>query len=192
MEEIIGEFGLMKVPQEAIIETLIHEVKEKDSIIRDKANKIKKMIAKYKEREEHWQAYAQSLVNTIQALASNDEDAKQTRLEVRARKKFDEDYQILVKQNQNQAKKIERLELRIASLEDQVNSKPAIVNEIPRKKLQKAFDKRQDRREIMKAMNYPCDESMPVAFVSVGFLEWVRINAKWDELLSLMERGISK
>lgn len=192
MEEIIGEFGLMKVPQEAIIEKLIHEIKEKDSIIRDKANKIKKMIAKYKEREEHWQAYAQSLVNTIQALASNDEDAKQTRLEVRAKKKLDEDYQILVKQNQNQAKKIERLELRIASLEDQLNSKPTIDNEIPRKKLQKAFDKRQDRKEIMKAMNYPCDESMPIAFVSVGFLEWVRINAKWDELLSLMERGISK
>jgi hypothetical protein len=55
-----------------------------------------------------------------------------------------------------------------------------------RKNIRKRFAKLKNRKEIMIGMGFQYDDSVPIAYNEVVFLEWVKTNGKWEELCKIM------
>jgi DNA repair exonuclease SbcCD ATPase subunit len=166
---------LMKVPDEVIIKQLQDEVKA----LRKKNHKI---CEKAKEREKRWKAYAESLENAIANLESKDEEIKAVRREVKAQKKVNEDYQILLHSHNLLVKKHTELKQKVQELTAKIEGKPVAPTEEKMKNIRKRFAKLKDRKEIMLGMGFPYDESSPIAYNEVVFLEWAKNNGKWEDL----------
>jgi len=54
------------------------------------------------------------------------------------------------------------------------------------KNIRKRFAKLKNRKEIMLGMGFPYDESSPIAYNEVVFLEWAKNNGKWEELCNVI------
>lgn len=170
---------LMKVPDSVIIKSLQDEVKA----LRRKNHEI---CVKAKERDEHWKAYTEELLNTIRVLEADEDEERKLRREVKAMKKMNEDYNQLLTQHNNVVERYKVLKLQVKELKSQLEGKP-IFNEGPsRIEMRKKFNKLKNQREIMDEMCFAYNESMPKAYNSVIFLEWVRTNNLWEKLLALM------
>jgi DNA repair exonuclease SbcCD ATPase subunit len=172
---------LMKVPDSVIIKSLQEEVKA----LRKKNHEI---CVKAKEREEHWKAHADCLTEKIVELQrdDSDEEKKAIKREAKAIKKADEDYNNLLDQYNHLREKYEQLKEQMRYLKDELEGRPVGVAEISRKEIRKKFTNLKNRREIMDAMCFAYNESMPIAYNVVVFLEWVRVSGKWDELYARM------
>ena len=166
---------LMKVPDNVIIKSLQEEVKA----LRKKNRKICEMA---KRREEHWKAYTDYLLNSINSLESDDEEVRAVRREVRAKKKADEDYQTLLHTHNLLVKKYTELKQKVQELTAKLEGKPVAPTEEKMKNIRKRFAKLKDRKEIMLGMGFPYDDSSPIAYNEVVFLEWAKNNGKWEEL----------
>ncbi len=83
--------GLSKVPDSVIILTQLDEIKQ----LKQKNHEI---VQKAKEREEHWKAYTDELLNTIQQIQKSEksEEDRAVAREAKALKKKDQDYQQLL------------------------------------------------------------------------------------------------
>lgn len=170
---------LMKVPDEVIIKQLQDEVKA----LRKKNHKI---CEKAKEREKRWKAYAESLENAIANLESKDEEIRAVRREVKAQKKVNEDYQTLLHTHNLLVKKHRELKTINQELRAKLDGKPVQPSDEQRKNIRKRFAKLKNRKEIMIGMGFQYDDSAPIAYNEVVFLEWVKTNGKWEELCKIM------
>ena len=170
---------LMKVPDSVIIKSLQEEVKA----LRKKNHEI---CVKAKEREEHWKAYTEELLNTIRILEEDNDEEKKLRREVKAMKKMNEDYNQLLTQHNNVVERYKVLKLQVKELKSELEGKPMFDNGPSRIEMRKKFNKIKNQREIMDEMCFPYNDSMPKAYNSVVFLEWVRTNRLWEKLLALM------
>lgn len=166
---------LMKVPDSVIIKQLQEEVKA----LRKKNQEV---CTKAKEREEHWKAYTDYLLNSINSLESDDAEVRAIRREVRAKKKADEDYQTLLHSHNLLVKKYTELKQEVQELRAKLEGKPVAPTEEKMKNIRKRFAKLKDRKEIMLGMGFPYDESSPIAYNEVVFLEWAKNNGKWEEI----------
>lgn len=166
---------LMKIPDEVIIKQLQEEVK----ILRKKNQEV---CTKAKEREKHWKAYTDYLLNSINSLESDDEEVRAVRREVRAKKKADEDYQTLLHSHNLLVKKHTELKQKVQELTAKLEGKPVVPTEEKMKNIRKRFAKLKNRKEIMLGMGFPYDESYPIAYNEVVFLEWAKHNGKWEEI----------
>lgn len=166
---------LMKVPDEVIIKQLQEEVKA----LRKKNHKI---CEKAKKREEHWKTYTDYLLNSINSLESDNEEVRAVRREVRAKKKVDEDYQTLLHTHNLLVKKHTELKQKVQELTAKLEGKPVVPTEEKMKNIRKRFAKLKNRKEIMLGMGFPYDESSPIAYNEVIFLEWAKNNGKWEEI----------
>lgn len=166
---------LMKVPDGAIIKQLQEEVK----VLRNKNHEI---CTKAKEREEHWKAYTESLVNAIADLESKNEEVRAVRREVKAQKKANEDYKTLLHSHNLLVKKHTELKQKVKELTAKLEGKPVAPTEEKMKNIRKRFAKLKNRKEIMLGMGFPYDESSPIAYNEVVFLEWAKNNGKWEEI----------
>lgn len=170
---------LMKVPDSVIIKQLQDEVKA----LRKKNHEV---CTKAKERETQWKAYTEELLNTIRVLEEDNDEEKKLRREVKAMKKANEDYNNLLQQYNHLREKYEQLKEQMLYLKDELEGRPVGIAEISRKEIRKKFTNLKNRREIMEAMCFAYNESMPIAYNVVVFLEWVRVSGKWDELYARM------
>ena len=171
---------LMKVPDSVIIKQLQDEVKA----LRKKNHEV---CTKAKEREEHWKAYTEELLNTIRVLEADEDEEKKLRREVKAMKKMNEDYNQLLTQHNNVVEKYKVLKLQVKELKSELEGKPIYGDDMPsRIEMRKKFNKIKNQREIMDEMCFAYNESMPKAYNNVIFLEWVRTNNLWEKLLALM------
>ena len=171
---------LMKVPDSVIIKSLQEEVKA----LRKKNHEI---CVKAKEREEHWKSYTEELQNTIRVLKGEEDEEKKLRREVKAMKKMNDDYIQLLTQHNNVVERYKVLKLQVKELKSELEGKPIYGDDMPsRIELRKKFNKIKNQREIMDEMCFPYNDSMPKAYNSVIFLEWVRTNNLWEKLLALM------
>ena len=170
----------MKVPDSVIIKSLRDEVKT----LRRKNHEI---CVKAKEREEHWKAYTEELLNTIRVLDADEDEERKLRREVKAMKKMNEDYNQLLTQHNNVVERYKVLKLQVKELKSEIEGKPIYGDDMPsRIELCKKFNKIKNQREIMDEMCFAYNESMPKAYNSVIFLEWVRTNNLWEKLFALM------
>ena len=170
----------MKVPESVIIKSLQDEVKA----LRRKNHEI---CVKAKEREEHWKAYTEELLNTIRVLEADEDEEKKLRREVKAMKKMSEDYNQLLTQHNNVVERYKVLKLQVKELKSELEGKPIYGDDMPsRIEMRKKFNKIKNQREVMDEMCFAYNESMPKAYNSVIFLEWVRTNNLWGKLLALM------
>lgn len=169
----------MKVPDSVIIKKLQEEVKA----LRKKNHEV---CTKAKERETQWKAYTEELLNTIRVLEEDNDEEKKLRREVKAMKKANEDYNNLLQQYNHLREKYEQLKEQMLYLKDELEGRPVGIAEISRKEIRKKFTNLKNRREIMEAMCFAYNESMPIAYNVVVFLEWVRVSGKWDELYARM------
>ena len=169
----------MKVPDSVIIKQLQDEVKA----LRKKNHEV---CTKAKERETQWKAYTEELLNTIRVLEEDNDEEKKLRREVKAMKKANEDYNNLLQQYNHLREKYEQLKEQMLYLKDELEGRPVRIAEISRKEIRKKFTNLKNRREIMEAMCFAYNESMPIAYNVVVFLEWVRVSGKWDELYARM------
>ena len=170
---------LMKVPDSVIIKQLQEEVKA----LRKKNHEV---CTKAKEREEHWKAYTEELLNTIRILEEDNDEEKKLRREVKAMKKMNEDYNQLLTQHNNVVERYKVLKLQVKELKSELEGKPMFDNGPSRIEMRKKFNKIKNQREIMDEMCFTYNESMPKAYNAVIFLEWVRINKLWEKLFALM------
>ena len=170
---------LMKVPDSVIIKSLQEEVKA----LRKKNHEI---CVKAKEREEHWKAYTEELLNTIRILEEDNDEEKKLRREVKAMKKMNEDYNQLLTQHNNVVERYKVLKLQVKELKSELEGKPMFDNGPSRIEMRKKFNKIKNQREIMDDMFFTYNESMPKAYNNVVFLEWIRTNNLWEKLLALM------
>ena len=172
---------LMKVPDSVIIKSLRDEVKT----LRRKNHEI---CVKAKEREQQWKAHVDCLTEKIVELQKDDsdEEKKVIKREAKAIKKANEDYNNLLAQYRHLQEKYEQLKEQMRYLKDELEGRPVGVAEIPRKEIRKKFTNLKNRREIMDAMSFTYNESLPIAYNVVVFLEWVRVSGKWDELYARM------
>ena len=169
----------MKVPDNVIIKSLQEEVKT----LRRKNHEI---CLKAKEREEHWKAYTEELLNTIRVLEADEDEERKLRREVKAMKKMSEDYNQLLTQHNNVVERYKVLKLQVKELKSELEGKPMFDNGPSRIEMRKKFNKIKNQREIMDEMCFTYNESMPKAYNNVIFLEWVRTNKLWEKLLALM------
>lgn len=169
----------MKVPDSVIIKSLQEEVKA----LRKKNHEI---CVKAKEREEHWKAYTEELLNTIRILEEDNDEEKKLRREVKAMKKMNEDYNQLLTQHNNVVERYKVLKLQVKELKSELEGKPMFDNGPSRIEMRKKFNKIKNQREIMDEMCFTYNESMPKAYNNVVFLEWIRTNNLWEKLLALM------
>ena len=170
----------MKVPDSVIIKSLRDEVKT----LRRKNHEI---CVKAKEREEHWKAYTEELLNTIRVLDADEDEERKLRREVKAMKKMNEDYNQLLTQHNNVVERYKVLKLQVKELKSEIEGKPIYGDDMPsRIELRKKFNGIKNQREIMDEMCFTYNESMPKAYNSVIFLEWVRTNNLWEKLFALM------
>ena len=160
---------LMKVPDSVIIKSLQEEVKA----LRKKNHEI---CVKAKEREEHWKAYTEELLNTIRILEEDNDEEKKLRREVKAMKKMNEDYNQLLTQHNNVVERYKVLKLQVKELKSELEGKPMFDNGPSRIEMRKKFNKIKNQREIMDEMFFTYNESMPKAYNNVVFLEWIRTN----------------
>ena len=176
----------MKVPDSAIIqrqrEVIAHLRKEVEGLRKNK----REVIQIAKEREGQWKAYVEELQNTIRVLEGEEDEEKKLRREVRALKKKDEDYEQLLHQHNNVVERYKVLKLQVKELKSELEGKPMFDNGPSRIEMRKKFNKIKNQREIMEEMCFAYNESMPKAYNSVIFLEWVRTNNLWEKLLALM------
>lgn len=171
---------LMKVPDSVIIKSLRDEVKT----LRRKNHEI---CVKAKERDEHWKAYTEELLNTIRVLEADEDEERKLRREVKAMKKMNEDYNQLLTQHNNIVERYKLLKLQVKELKSELEGKPICGDDMPsRIELRKKFNGIKNQREIMDEMCFAYNESMPKAYNAVIFLEWVRTNKLWEKLLALM------
>lgn len=170
---------LMKVPDSVIIKQLQEEVKA----LRKKNHEV---CVKAKEREEHWKAYTEELLNTIRVLEADEDEDRKLRREVKAMKKMNEDYNQLLTQHNNVVERYKVLKLQVKELKSEIEGKPMFDNGPSRIEMRKKFNKIKNQREIMDEMCFTYNESMPKAYNNVVFLEWVRTNNLWEKLLALM------
>ena len=170
---------LMKVPDSVIIKSLQEEAKA----LRKKNHEI---CVKAKEREEHWKAYTEELLNTIRILEEDNDEEKKLRREVKAMKKMNEDYNQLLTQHNNVVERYKVLKLQVKELKSELEGKPMFDNGPSRIEMRKKFNKIKNQREIMDEMCFAYIESMPKAYNSVIFLEWVRTNNLCEKLFALM------
>lgn len=171
---------LMKVPDSVIIKSLRDEVKT----LRRKNHEI---CVKAKERDEHWKAYTEELLNTIRVLEADEDEERKLRREVKAMKKMNEDYNQLLTQHNNVVERYKLLKLQVKELKSELEGKPICGDDMPsRIELRKKFNGIKNQREIMDEMCFAYNESMPKAYNAVIFLEWVRTNKLWEKLLALM------
>ena len=171
---------LMKVPDSVIIKSLQEEVKT----LRRKNHEI---CVKAKERDEHWKAYTEELLNTIRVLEADEDEERKLRREVKAMKKMNEDYNQLLTQHNNVVERYKLLKLQVKELKSELEGKPIYGDDMPsRIELRKKFNGIKNQREIMDEMCFAYNESMPKAYNAVIFLEWVRTNKLWEKLLALM------
>lgn len=171
---------LMKVPDSVIIKSLRDEVKT----LRRKNHEI---CVKAKERDEHWKAYTEELLNTIRVLEADEDEERKLRREVKAMKKMNEDYNQLLTQHNNVVERYKLLKLQVKELKSELEGKPIYGDDMPsRIELRKKFNGIKNQREIMEEMCFAYNESMPKAYNAVIFLEWVRTNKLWEKLLALM------
>jgi DNA repair exonuclease SbcCD ATPase subunit len=172
---------LMKVPDSVIIKQLQDEVKA----LRRKNHEI---CVKAKERDARWKVHCDCLTEKIVELQrdDSDEEKKAIKREAKAIKKADEDYNNLLDQYNHLREKYEQLKEQMQYLKDELEGRPVGVAEISRKEIRKKFTNLKNRREIMDAMCFAYNESMPIAYNVVVFLEWVRVSGKWDELYARM------
>ena len=171
---------LLKVPDSVIIKSLRDEVKT----LRRKNHEI---CVKAKEREEHWKAYTEELLNTIRVLEADEDEERKLRREVKAMKKMNEDYNQLLTQHNNVVERYKVLKLQVKELKSEIEGKPIYGDDMPsRIELRKKFNKIKNQREIMDEMCFTYNESMPRAYNNVVFLEWVRTNKLWEKLFALM------
>lgn len=177
---------LMKVPDSVIIgrqnDIIKHLRKEVEGLKKHK----KEIIEKAKEREEQWKAYTEELLNTIRVLEADEDEEKKLRREVKAMKKMNEDYNQLLTQHNNVVERYKVLKLQVKELKSQLEGKPICSDGPSRMEMRKKFNKIKNQREIMDEMCFAYNESMPKAYNSVIFLEWVRTNNLWEKLLALM------
>ena len=170
----------MKVPDSVIIKSLRDEVKT----LRRKNHEI---CVKAKERDEHWKAYTEELLNTIRVLEADEDEERKLRREVKAMKKMNEDYNQLLTQHNTIVERYKLLKLQVKELKSELEGKPIYGDDMPtRIELRKKFNKIKNQREIMDEMCFTYTELMPKAYNSVVFLEWVRTNRLWEKLLALM------
>lgn len=176
-------YGLQKVPDDVILKVQQNEIAQ----LKQKNHEI---VQKAKEREEHWKAYVDQLLNTILILQreEDDEEKRALRREVKAQKKKDEDYQILLAENNRLRQRHEVLKHQVAELTAELGGKPIAKNEPTRNEVQKQFNKIKNRRAVMDALGFPYNEEMPIAFNAVNFLEWVRANKLWSVLYTAVEQ----
>lgn len=174
-------YGLAKVPKDVILKV------QQDEIMQLK-NKNHEIVEKAKEREAQWKAYTEELLNTIRVLQKeeNDEEKKAIRREVRALKKKDEDYQLLLAEVNKLKQRNEVLKDQVSDLMNELEGKPIDELSLSRKELSKRFNKLKNRRKIMDALGFPYNEAMPIAFNAINFLEWVRSNRLWSALYTAM------
>ena len=171
---------LMKVPDSVIIKSLRDEIKT----LRRKNHEI---CVKAKEREEHWKAYTEELLNTIRVLDADEDEERKLRREVKAMKKMNEDYNQLLTQHNNVVERYKLLKLQVKELKSELEGKPIYGDDMPtRIEMRKKFNKIKNQREIMDEMCFTYNESMPKAYNNVIFLEWVRTNKLWEKLFALM------
>ena len=170
---------LMKVPDSVIIKQLQEEVKA----LRKKNHEV---CTKAKERETQWKNYTEELLNTIRVLESNEDEERKLRREVKAMKKMNEDYNQLLTQHNNVVERYKLLKLQVKELKSELEGKPMFDNGPSSIEMRKKFNKIKNQREIMDEMCFTYNESMPKAYNSVVFLEWVRTNNLWEKLLALM------
>lgn len=170
---------LMKVPDEVIIKQLQEEVKA----LRKKNHEV---CTKAKERETQWKAYTEELLNTIRVLEEDNDEEKKLRREVKAMKKMNEDYNQLLTQHNNVVERYKVLKLQVKELKSELEGKPMFDNGPSRIEMRKKFNKIKNQRDIMNEMCFAYNESMPIAYNVVVFLEWVRVSGKWDELYARM------
>ena len=170
---------LMKVPDSVIIKQLQEEVKA----LRKKNHEV---CTKAKEREEHWKAYTEELLNTIRILEEDNDEEKKLRREVKAMKKMNEDYNQLLTQHNNVVERYKVIKLQVKELKSELEGKPMFDNGPSRIEMRKKFNKIKNQREIMDEMFFTYNESMPKAYNNVVFLEWIRTNNLWEKLLALM------
>ena len=174
----------MKIPPSAIISEQIKEInalKRKNRLI----------IEKVKERERKWKDYTDKLLKDIEELQNKEalEEKKAVRRLAKAQKKAIDDYNLILDENRRLKEKVEYYKREIATLSADMEGRPVDKDGPSRIQVRKAFNKLKNRRAIMDAMGYPYNESMPVAYNVVLFLEWVRNNAKWHELYVHMEQS---
>ena len=174
----------MKIPPSAIISEQIKEInalKRKNRLI----------IEKVKERERKWKDYTDKLLKDIEELQNKEtlEEKKAVRRLAKAQKKAMDDYNLILDENRRLKEKVEYYKREIATLSADLEGRPVDKDGPSRIQIRKAFNKLKNRRAIMDAMGYPYNESMPVAYNVVLFLEWVRNNAKWHELYVHMEQS---
>lgn len=181
MEKHSERHGLSKVPDSVIILTQLDEIKS----LKTKNHEI---IEKAKEREEHWKAYTDELLRTIHTLQNDDTDEEKKFLQRQARaiKKVDEDYQLLLQENQRLRQKNEALKQQVKELTEDLGDKPVSSGAPSRKEVTRQFNRLKNRREVMDALGFAYDEKMPIAFNTVNFLEWVRTNRMWSALYTKM------
>ena len=176
----------MKVPDSVIIgrqnDIIKHLRKEVEGLKKHK----REIIEKAKEREEQWKAYTEELLNTIRVLEDDEDEEKKLRREVKAMKKMNEDYNQLLTQHNNVVERYKVLKLQVKELKSQLEGKPIFNDGPSRIEMRKKFNKVKNQREIMDEMCFAYNESMPKAYNSVIFLEWVRTNNLWEKLLVLM------
>lgn len=170
---------LMKVPDSVIIQQLQEEVKA----LRKKNHEI---CTKAKQREEHWKAYTEYLLNSIKTLESDDDEDKKLRREAKAIKRANEDYNKLLEQHNIIVEKYKLLKLQVKDLKSQLEGKPITDCGLTNMELRKRFNKLKNQRAIMDEMCFSYNESVPKAYNAVVFLEWVRTNKLWNKLLELM------
>ena len=173
--------GLSKVPDSVIILTQLDEIKS----LKKKNHEI---IEKAKEREEHWKAYTDELLKTIRTLQNDDTDEEKKFLQRQARaiKKVDEDYQLLLEENQRLRQKNEALKQQVKELTEDLGNKPVSSGAPSRKEVMRQFNRMKNRRAIMDTLGFPYNEEMPIAFNAVNFFEWVRANRLWSNLYTVM------
>lgn len=104
---------LMKVPYEVIIKQLQEEVKA----LRKKNHEV---CTKAKEREKQWKAYTEELLNTIRVLEEDNDEEKKLRIEVKAMKKMNEDYNQLLTQHNNVVERYKLLKLQVKELKSEL------------------------------------------------------------------------
>lgn len=179
---------LMKVPDSVIIqkqqEVIAHLHKEVEGLKKNKREVIR--IAK--EREEQWKAHTDCLTEKIVELQrdDSDEEKKAIKREAKAIKKANDDYNNLLEQYNHLREKYEQLKEQMRYLKDELEGRHVGVAEISRKEIRKKFNKIKNQRDIMNEMCFAYNESMPIAYNVVVFLEWVRVSGKWDELYARM------
>lgn len=173
------DYGLEKVPDSVIIKSLQDEVKA----LRRKNHEI---CEKAKQREAHWKEYTDYLLNSINSLESDNEEVRALRREVKAQKKVNDDYQTLLHTHNLLVKKHTELKQKVQELTAKLEGKPVAPTEEKMKNIRKKFSKLKNRKEIMLGMGFPYDDSSPIAYNEVIFLEWAKNKGKWEELYARM------